>query len=219
MRELAATHRQHGFTLLEVIVVLTVIATLAGTLVPMLTASQRAAALADANDELEALGDALRAYYFDRGQFPAAVNAAGFLGAYVSPGVGDGRVRDEWGNQGYYRLSLATSPDIATCYSIGSDGQDDGAAAEALKIVVYGAAPGNQRTRDKMAVIGAALSRHLQGAGTLSGTWSVDRANLGLGAEYAADGFGTPFQLDATTLVLRSAGADRQFGTTDDLTS
>ena len=88
-----------------------------------------------------------------------------------------------------------------------------------LKVVVNGSVAGNRRTRDRMRVIIEALGSFLEGGGTLTGTWATDRANLGLGPEYANDGFGTAFTLSATTFVLRSAGADRAMNSADDLTS
>lgn len=214
-------HRQPppaaGFTMMEIVVVLAVISMLAGTLVPMLTASQRAEAIVNATSELEALADALHRYYYDRGRFPNTVNATGFLGTYAAPGVSEARVRDEWGTKTYYRLEFASSPDLAICYSVGTDGVTSGAASETLKVTVHGADAGGRRTRERMRVVGAALARHLDAGGRVTGDWTIDRPALGLGTEYATDGFGTPFALDAATLALRSAGADRQFSTADDL--
>jgi len=68
-----------------------------------------------------------------------------------------------------------------------------------------------------MRVIVEQLANFLESGGSLTGNWLQDRVNLGLGAVYERDGFGTPFRLDAATLELRSAGADRIFSTADDL--
>jgi prepilin-type N-terminal cleavage/methylation domain-containing protein len=207
-----------GFTLLEVVIVLSVMATLAGTLVPLVSASKRAEAVDTARAELEAIGDALTRYYYETGAFPNRVNASGFYGAFVAPGVADGRLRDEWGARALYRLVVSRNPDVATAYSVGDNGRDDGAAAEVFKVVVAGARPGGDRTRERMRVIAAVLTAYVRGGGTITGRWNTDRAAMGLGTTYQRDGFGTAFRLDRATLILRSAGADRRFGTADDIT-
>lgn len=214
----AEVSRQRGFTLLEVIVVLAVMATLAGTVVPLVTASKRAESLDTARAELSTIADALARYYYEHGAFPSRIDAPGFYGAYAQPGVGDDRLRDEWGARGLYQVVRTTDPDVATVYSVGDNGVDDGVGGEALAVTVYGASPGSERTRARMRVIVAALAAHLDAGGRITGAWSVDRAAMGLGSDYDRDGFGTPFTLDGATLHLHSAGADRRFATADDIT-
>ena len=209
---------QRGFTLLEVIIVLSVMATLAGTIVPLVSAAKRAEAIDAARAELEAIADGLTRHYFEYAAFPTRVDQASFYGAYVQPGVGDARLRDEWGARAFYRLVLTRNPDTATAYSVGDNGRDDGVAAETVKIVVQGSRPGGERTRERMRVITAALQRHLDSGGRVTGRWSVDRPAMGLGASYDRDGFGTAFRLDDATLILSSAGPDRRFGNADDIT-
>lgn len=206
---------QRGFTLIELIVVLAVMSILLGSMVPLLSATQAAERYSIVEGELDALGDSLTAYYYDQGSFPTSLTQVGFYGTYVLPGVDDDRLRDEWGGKTYYRLSTTTNPDTITVYSVGDDGADAGASAEQWKVAVSGAEPGNRRTRIKMRIIAGAMSDFLASGGTLTGTWSADRVALGLGQEYQADGFGTDFLLQS--YVLRSAGADRQAGTSDDL--
>lgn len=218
MRSDGRCRREGGFTLLEVVIVLAVISTLAGAVVPLVTAARRAQALDTARIELAALADALERYYYERGAFPARLDAAGFYGAFAQPGVGDDRLHDEFGTRGLYRLVLTADPDVASVYSVGDNGVDDGLAQEDLKVGVYGARPGGDRTRERMHVIVAALAAHLDAGGRVTGTWSVDRAAMGLGPDYERDGFGVSFTLDGATLQLRSAGPDRRFGTTDDIT-
>ncbi len=208
---------QGGFTLLEVIIVLSVMAALAGTIVPLVSASKRAEGIDAARAELEAIANALSAHYYELGTFPSRLDQAGFYGVYALPGVGDARLRDEWGARNLYRVVLTRNPDTATVYSVGDNGRDDGAAAETIKVTVYGARPGGERTRERMNVISAALARHIRAGGTITGVWNTDRAALGLGAAYARDAFGTAFRLNAA-LLLRSAGPDRRFGNADDLT-
>ena len=208
-----------GFTLIEVVVVLSVVLILVGAATPMtrlfVDQGRREAVRAD----LRVLSEALQDFYHDNGAMPASLTATGFYAVYFSPGVDDTVVLDSWGGNVEYVYALTTDPDVATVRSRGPNGVDDGGTGDDIELVVPGSAPGGKRTRARMRVIVEALADFLEAGGTLTGTWSTDRAAMGLGAEYADDGFGTPFTLYAATLVLRSAGPDRTAGNADDLTS
>ncbi|MCA8968628.1 MAG: prepilin-type N-terminal cleavage/methylation domain-containing protein [Planctomycetes bacterium] len=207
---------QRGFTLIELIIVLFVIALMAGTIAPLATAKQRSEHYDRAGDELAAIEIALDAYYYDRASFPSAIDAIDFYGPYLLGGIGDDTIRDEWGGA-YYRVALESNPDRCHVWSIGEDGINSGAASEALSLTVEGRVPGDRRTRERLAIIAASLARFVADGGTLTGTWSTDRPAMGLGAAYANDGYGTAFSIDASTRVVTSAGADRVFSTSDDL--
>ncbi len=209
--------RSLGFTLIELLVVITVMSILAGTMVPLATATQKAERLTRAQKELDAIGEAMEAYYYDNASFPAALNASTFYGIYILPGVGDEKLEDEWGGNGFYKLSQTSNPDILIVYSVGPDGVDGGASSESLKVTIQGANPGLTKTRERLRVIAAALAEYLSGGGTLTGTWTTDLAAMGLGTAYQKDGFGSDFTLNATSRVLTSAGPDRSFGTSDDV--
>ncbi|MCA8955188.1 MAG: type II secretion system protein [Planctomycetes bacterium] len=207
--------RQHGFTLLELIVSMAVLAVLATAMLPLATATVRAEKIDQVQRELNALAAAAEEYYFANGAFPTAVNQVGFYGSYLVAGVQDDAITDAWGGS-TYRTVQVSSPDTVTFYSVGENGVDDGVNAEAFKITVQGSKPGGERTRLRMRVIAAAVAEHVAGGGTVTGTWTTDHAALGLAASYLRDGFGTEFRLN-TSLELRSAGADRSFSTADDI--
>ena len=205
-----------GFTLIELLVVITVMSILAGTMVPLATATQKAQQLDRAKRELDDIAEAMEAYYYDNGSFPASLNDSSFYGVYILPGVGDEKLEDEWGGKGFYKLSQTSNPDVLTVYSVGPDGVDSGAGSETLKVTIQGADPGLEKTRERLRVIAAVLAEYLSGGGTLTGTWTTDLSAMGLGTAYQKDGFGTDFTLNASTRVLTSAGPDRTFGTSDD---
>ena len=73
-----------GFTLIELVVVILILAVLAGVLVPRV--SSRLASARDARrlQDIHAIRDAVEQYYLDKGSFPAANSNAAFGGWDVS---------------------------------------------------------------------------------------------------------------------------------------
>lgn len=208
--------RQAGFTLLELIVVLAVVGVLIGTAVPLAGAVMDADRRQEARRELADIATALDAYWFDHAGFPATLTATDFLGVYLQPGPMNTAVQDAFANQGYvYSLNPGTG--VATVYSVGEDGVDSGAANEELIVHVYAAVPGIRHTWRKLRLIVEVLAEHIESGGSTSGSWPTVRAAAGLAARYDVDGFGTTLQWSSTGYTLTSAGPDRVFGTTDDI--
>ena len=212
------TTSERGFTLIEVIVVLSVMAILAGTAIPLVSSVVDSDRRQRAKVELDALAAALEEYYFDHGAFPTRLDEAGFFGTYLSSGVGGSAILDPFARGAGYVYARSADPDVATIHSVGEDGQDTGFANEEFGVTVRGAGPGLRKTRLRMLIIVEALARFLEAGGVPHGNWSSDRARLGLGPAFANDGFGSPFTL-GSDFVLKSAGPDRTPGTADDLTN
>lgn len=206
---------QRGFTLLEVIVVLGVLGVLLGTAVPLAGAVIQADRRQEANNELGAIGSALDAYWFDNASFPASLTANDFLGVHLQPDVQNTAVLDAFANQGYI---YAVSNGVATIYSVGENGIDDGPGAEELIIQVFSAVPGTKKTWQRLRVAVEVLAQHIESGGSVAGSWTTVRAAIGLGASFDTDGWGTTLQWDAATHTLTSAGADQSFGGADDIT-
>jgi prepilin-type N-terminal cleavage/methylation domain-containing protein len=215
----ASARHAAGFTLVELIVVLAVVSILFATAMPLAGAAIDSARRTEASTSLATIADALEKYYYDHAAWPAAIDAAGFAGTYFSTGVGARVVVDPFGAGAQYLYAVDNAANTVKVWSRGDNGRDDGFANEDFAIAVAGAVPGLQRTRERMRVIVAAMTLFLDGGGALTGTFATDRAAMGLGTDYATDGFGTAFTLDASTRQLRSAGPDRVMGTADDLTS
>lgn len=211
--------RDAGFTLLEVVVVLAVLSLLVGAAVPLASAVLESDRRAEARSELAAIAQALEGYFQDRGTFPASLGQSDFAGVHLQPGVNGTTLVDPFARGAQYRYAVDAVALTATVHSVGEDGVDAGVANEDLVVVVHGAVPGLRRTRARMRVIVEALANFLEAGGAPTGVWATDRAALGLGVEYATDGFGTAFTLDPATLTLRSAGPDRIHGTADDVTT
>ncbi|MFQ5505173.1 MAG: type II secretion system protein [Planctomycetota bacterium] len=209
---------QRGFTLIEILVVMAVLGILLGTSLPLVSALIDRRREEDVRGELESIAQALDAYYFDRASFPSSLADPRFLGAYLNPGLNGTAVRDGWGANVDYGYRRTASPDIATVWSRGPNGVDEAGGGDDLRVATHGSVAGYRKTRARMSIILAALARHVESGGRLSGTWSVDRAEMGLGESYQNDGFGTPFRLEPSTHTLSSSGPDRIHGTPDDLT-
>jgi type II secretory pathway pseudopilin PulG len=203
--------------MIELIVVLAVLGILVGTGVPLAGAVVDADRRQEVQRELAEIGAALDAYWFDQAAFPATLTAAGFLGVHLHPGVGNGAVLDPFGaGQGYlYSVSAAG---VATVYSRGENGVDNGAAAEEFVLRVNAAVPGTKKTWQRLRLIVEVLANYIESGGSVAGAWPTVRANCGLPTTFDRDGWGTTFQWTAATNTLRSAGADRAFGTADDIT-
>lgn len=208
-----------GFTLMEIIVVVAVMGLLLGASVPIMGAFLDQERDGEARTELEALAKALEAYYQDHGRFPRKLDDEQLLGAYLQEGVYGTAVTDAWGSGEPYAYGGKSSPDVVHITSRGRNGRFERGKGDDIQVRVAGAPIGNARTHARIRVITAALVPYLAGGGKLTGRWRVDLAALGLAAPYDVDGFGTPFQVDRGSQVVRSAGADRKFGTKDDLTS
>ncbi|MCC7062252.1 MAG: prepilin-type N-terminal cleavage/methylation domain-containing protein [Planctomycetes bacterium] len=211
-------NRQDGFTLLEVIVVLAVLGLLLGAAVPLASAVIESDRRQEARNELVAISTALDSYYFENASFPVSLSATDFFGVHLQPGVNNTVTADPFGGGQSYVYAVDTVNNVATVYSRGENGADDGATNEEFVSNVYGSIPGTRRTWTRLRIIVEVLANHIEGGGAVTGAWPALRASIGLGAEYDADGFGTTLQWDGTTHTLTSAGADHTFGTADDIT-
>ncbi len=208
---------EEGFSLVEVVVVIAVLGIVMGTAMPLFSSLIEAEKRQETQRELQTLAESLDAHFYDNASFPPTLTDPAFIGDYFLPGVQNKGVMDNWGGNVEFRYTVSSSPDVATVYSRGENGIDDGVANEEYSITVRGAVAGAKRTRLRMRIIAEAIANYLESGGAFSGTWSTDRNAIGLGPIYDGDGFGTTFVWNSNTLTLTSSGADRVQGTSDDL--
>lgn len=126
-----------GFTLLELLVVLLIIALLAGYVGPKLFAQVDKAKVKTAQAQMKTLGDALTQYRLDTGSYPtgdqglealvkAPQSVVGWQGPYLAKDV----PADPWGHAYEYHIPGRNGTD-AEVVSLGKDGREGGSGDDA----------------------------------------------------------------------------------------
>jgi len=132
-----ARHGERGFTLVEILVVITIIALIMALAGPRVLNYLNESKTKAAKIQIESLGSALDLYFLDAGQYPTSSEGLGALmqrpgstvpwnGPYLK---GNAVPNDPWGRPYVYR-----SPGQYGTYDIlsyGADGQEGGAGAAA----------------------------------------------------------------------------------------
>ena len=131
--------RQHGFTLIEIMVVVVILGILAALVVPQIMSRPDQAKVTVAKGDIRAISAALDMYRLDNNRYPSTQQG---LEALVEKPSGspqprnwnpDGYLKrlpvDPWGNP-YQYLSPGTRGPF-DLYSLGADGQQDGTDLDA----------------------------------------------------------------------------------------
>ena len=128
---------QRGFTLVEMLVVITIIGLIMGLIGPRVLNYLSESKVKAARIQLQSFGSALDLFYLDAGRFPSTAEGLGALvkqtpgvGAWNGPYLRGGHVpADPWSHPYLYRSPGEHGPyDIM---SYGSDGQEGGSGSAA----------------------------------------------------------------------------------------
>jgi general secretion pathway protein G len=128
---------QQGFTLVEMLVVITIIGLIMGLIGPRVLNYLSESKVKAAKIQLQSFGSALDLFYLDAGRFPstaegltALVQRTPGVAAWNGPYLKGGSVpNDPWNNHYVYRSPGERSPYEIVSY--GSDGQEGGAGIAA----------------------------------------------------------------------------------------
>jgi len=163
-----------GFSLVELIVVVAVISILAAVAVPVVDLVQNRARGEATQAGMEALGQALEAYFADQLVFPAKLKDLETKG-YLAGGFATGYVlKDSWGTTFKYKRKATTA-------TVTSYGPDKSSQAPNLALTVDGTRFLQSRTRDDMQTIHIALRNYearriLDSLATLPADWHAAAA-------------------------------------------
>ena len=126
--------RQQGFTLIEVLVVITILTILAALIVPRIMDRPDQARVVAANNDIRAIESALNLYRLDNGVYPSTEQGLQALVQkpesgniprnWKSGGYLDHLQKDPWGND-YQYISPGTHGDV-DIFTYGRDGQPGG---------------------------------------------------------------------------------------------
>ena len=123
-----------GFTLIELMLVLVILATLAAIVLPKLSGRTEQAKVASAKTQISTLQTALDAFEIDTGRYPTTaeglialtkqptMNSDGWTGPYLQKAVKE----DPWGNEYQYRCPGNYNTTGYDVYSMGPDAKQGG---------------------------------------------------------------------------------------------
>jgi general secretion pathway protein G len=120
-----------GFSLVELLLVLVILAVLAGIVVPKFTGRSEQAKVTAAQTDIGRLEVAFDAFEIDNGRYPTADEGVEALierpsdsDTWRGPYLKRGMPRDPWGNEYVYEYPGRWNENGYDLYSLGPDGQD-----------------------------------------------------------------------------------------------
>ena len=133
---------QHGFTLIEMLVVVVILGVLAALVVPNIMSRPDQAKATVAQSDIKAISSALEIYRLDNGFYPFTQQGLEALVAvpegepvprnWNADGYLKSLPKDPWGRNYYYISPGEKNPNSFDIYSFGANGRPDGEGVNAL---------------------------------------------------------------------------------------
>ena len=128
MNRLRKSRKQRGFTLVELLLVLVILALIAGLVLPGIIGKAEGAKVRAASSQISRISMAVESFYLDTGTTPDTLeelvnepgNVTGWNGPYIKTSI----LKDPWGREYQFR-SPGEHGDFDV-YSYGADGQQGG---------------------------------------------------------------------------------------------
>lgn len=128
-----AARRQGGFTLVELLLVLVILALIAGLVLPSIIGQAEGAKAKSASSQISRLSMAVETYYLDTGNTPERledlVNDPGDHAGWNGPYVKEALLKDPWGRA--YEYESPGEHGEFDIFSYGADGQQGGEGTDA----------------------------------------------------------------------------------------
>ena len=119
---------QQGFTLVELLLVLVILALIAGLVLPGIIGRAESAKVKAASSTISRLSMSVESYYLDTGDMPESladlVNEPGNVNGWTGPYVKNSTLKDPWGRE-FQFISPGDHGDF-DIFSYGADGQPGG---------------------------------------------------------------------------------------------
>jgi prepilin-type N-terminal cleavage/methylation domain-containing protein len=222
---MATSNRCAGFSLLEIVVAIAILAVVAGAVLPLGSGQRRTDQTAKVRAKLARIEASLLAYRRNRGVFPTNLDDATFLGPYLAPGVGNDAIRDDWNNGAIFQFQVVNG--VAWAWSVGPIRSSAPGSLQSYSI----AADPNElnfvsqdfmraRLREIVTTCWTRFSAYQRYRYTSSyiGPYSFSYSRLRFSSTYSNDIWGTRLRGHYYGFTMGSAGPDRIWGTADDIT-
>jgi general secretion pathway protein G len=119
----AARRRERGMTLIEIMVVITILGLIAAAVAVNVVNNLSEARVKQAKTDLHTIENCLDLYKVDKGRYPSTEEG---LAAVVSAGKCKAGLKDPWGHDYVYMYPGQAHPDAFDIKSYGADGQPGG---------------------------------------------------------------------------------------------
>ncbi len=126
--ESAQANRQNGFTLVELLLVLVILALIAGLVLPGIIGKAESAKVKAASSQISRISMSVESFYLDTGNVPAnldeLVSQPSGVSGWTGPYIKNSLLKDPWGRP--YQFRVPGDHGDFDIQSFGADGQQGG---------------------------------------------------------------------------------------------